>query len=318
MCSAHYAMELRPIVSTLNLFIISTLIWGTTWIAITFQIEGIAPEVSVSYRFALATILMLGLAWMKRRRVWLSFPEQRWMMLLGLLYAINYIFVYRAETQISSGLVAVAGSAILFFNIILSRFFFHHAITRELAIGALFGFSGIVVLFAPDIVAFSTQHIYGVCFSLISAFGASLANMVATRNSNVGISITTTNAWWMFWCAVFTAVAVPLTGNQFSFVSTPSYWLALFYLAIFGSVIAFSAYLTLLKRLGPGQAGYVAVLTPVVALIVSTLFEDLRWHWSMYLGVALIIAGQLLIIHHRSRLGHLNTSNEASTPNLPK
>lgn len=284
------------------MFIISTLIWGTTWIAITFQINGVPPEVSVSYRFAIATILMAALAWFKRSKIWLTWQQQRWMFLLGFLYAINYLFVYRAETQISSGLVAVAGSAILFFNIILARFFFGHAISRELAIGALFGFTGIVILFAPDVLAFSTQHIYGVSFSLISAFGASCANMVAQRNSNEGISITVTNAWWMFWCAVITAVAVPLSGNEFSIPTTTSFWLALFYLAIFGSVIAFSAYLTLLKRLGPGQAGYVAVLTPVVALIVSTLFENLRWQWSIYLGVAFIIAGQMLIIHHRSRI----------------
>ena len=288
--------------STLNLFIISTLIWGTTWIAITFQIDGVPPEVSVSYRFAIATVLMAALAWFKPSKIWLTWQQQRWMFLLGFLYAINYLFVYRAETQISSGLVAVAGSAILFFNIILARFFFGHAISRELAIGALFGFTGIVILFAPDVLAFSTQHIYGVSFSLISAFGASCANMVAQRNSNEGISITVTNAWWMFWCALITAIAVPLTGNEFTIPTTTSFWLALFYLAIFGSVIAFSAYLTLLKRLGPGQAGYVAVLTPVVALIVSTLFENLRWQWSIYLGVVFIIAGQMLIIHHRSRM----------------
>lgn len=287
---------------TLHLFVISTLIWGTTWIAITFQIADVAPEASVTYRFLFAAILMFGLAKFKGREIWTGFAQQRWMIFLGFLYAINYIFVYRAEMQISSGLVAVAGSAILFFNIVLSRIIFGHPITKALALGSLFGFGGIVVLFLPDLLAFSTAHVYGVTFTLIASFGASCANIVAMRNSNAGISVTTTNAWWMFWCAVFTAISVPLLGHEFTFAWTFSYVTSLVYLAVFGSVIAFSAYLTLLKRLGPGQAGYVAVLTPVVALLISTLFEDLRWQWSMYVGTALIIVGQILVVRSKGKM----------------
>ena len=286
--------------NSLALFIIASLIWGTTWIAITFQLGDVAPEASVSYRFAIASVCMLAIAKWKGVRLRVSWSSQLWMMLLGLFYTVNYIAVYRAESEISSGLVAVAGSGILFFNIVLSRVIFGYLITRQLAIGSLLGLAGIGILFAPDLIAFEPRYAIGVGFAMVAAFAASCANMVAVKNANIGHSIITTNVWWMIWCTLFTAIAVPLTGNSFGFSFEPEYLASLIYLAIFGSVVAFTSYLALMKNVGPSKAGYIAVITPVLALGVSTLFEGLIWKDTDHLGVILIIVGQV-VIFKRSR-----------------
>ncbi|WP_298636906.1 EamA family transporter [uncultured Umboniibacter sp.] len=286
--------------NSIALFIIASLIWGTTWIAITFQLGDVAPEASVSYRFAIASIGMLIIAKWQRVDIRVSWRAQLWMALLGLFYTINYISVYRAEAEISSGLVAVAGSGILFFNIVLSRVLFGYLITRQLAIGSLLGLAGIAVLFAPDLIAFEPRYAIGVSFAIVAALAASSANMVAVKNGNAGHSIITTNVWWMIWCTVFTALAVPLTGNSFSFSWEPSYLASLFYLAIFGSIVAFTSYLSLMKNVGPSKAGYIAVITPVLALLISTVFEDLVWKSTDYLGVLLIIIGQVVIFKRKA------------------
>ncbi|NVK11793.1 MAG: EamA family transporter [Gammaproteobacteria bacterium] len=277
------------------LFITSSLVWGTTWIAITFQLGNVAPEASVSYRFAIATAIMFLITRLKKIPLRLDWRQQLWMAALGLFYTGNYLSVYRAEIEISSGLVAVAGSCIMFFNILLAQFFLKHQITRRLAIGALLGFTGVCLLFLPEASGVANRYWIGVTFALFAAFAASCANIIAAYKGSQGQHIFATNTWWMLWCTAFTAIAVPLTGNHFSFEYSTEYISSLIYLAVFGSVVAFSSYLSLMDKVGPGKASYIAVITPVIALIISTLFEGMSWSTTGYIGVALIILGQLII-----------------------
>ncbi len=300
--------------STTQQFLIATLIWGTTWIAITFQLGTVAPEASVTYRFLLAGMALFGWARWRGESLALSWRQHGWMALLGLFYAVNYGFIYRAEMQISSGLVAVAGSVMLVFNIILSRLIFGSPITRELAIGTGLGLLGIVLVFWPEVAAFSGRDgTLGVVFALVGSFGAACANMVAMRNAKEGLPVLTTNAWWMLWCAGFMAIAVPLSGAEFRFEWSMGYIVSLLYLALFGSVIAFSAYLALVGKIGASRASYIAVLTPIVALIISTFVEDMQWHIPSVLGVLTIGIGQFLILHGRSKQTVLPATTNAKS-----
>ncbi len=303
--------------TTTQQFLIATLIWGTTWIAITFQLGSVAPEASVTYRFLLAGIALFGWARWRGESLALSWRQHGWMALLGLFYSVNYAFIYRAEMQISSGLVAVAGSVMLVFNIILSRLIFGSPVSRELAIGTGLGLVGIVLVFWPEVAAFSGRDgTLGVVYALVGSFGAACANMVAMRNANEGLPVLTTNAWWMLWCAGFMAIAVPLSGAQFTFEWSTGYVVSLLYLAIFGSVIAFSAYLALVGKIGASRASYIAVLTPIVALIISTFVEDMQWHIPSVLGVIMIGIGQFLILHGRSKQATVNRTTPPATAAL--
>ncbi len=304
--------------NTAQQFLVATLIWGTTWIAITFQLGSVAPEASVTYRFLLAGVVLSLWARFKGEPLALTARQHGWMALLGLFYAVNYAFIYRAEMQISSGLVAVAGSAMLFFNIVLSRWLFNSPITRELTLGAGLGVLGMLLVFWPEVAAFSGRDgTLGVVYALVGSFGAACANMVAMRNAKAGLPVLTTNAWWMLWCAGFMAVAVPLSGAEFAFELSTGYVLSLLYLAIFGSVIAFSCYLALVGKIGASRASYMAVLTPIVALIISTFFENMQWHLSSVLGVVAIGIGQFLILHGRSKTSVVPAASTATVTLKP-
>ena len=304
--------------NTAQQFLVATLIWGTTWIAITFQLGSVAPEASVTYRFLLAGVVLSLWARIKGEPLALTARQHGWMALLGLFYAVNYAFIYRAEMQISSGLVAVAGSAMLFFNIVLSRWLFNSPITRELTLGAGLGVLGMLLVFWPEVAAFSGRDgTLGVVYALVGSFGAACANMVAMRNAKAGLPVLTTNAWWMLWCAGFMAVAVPLSGAEFAFELSTGYVLSLLYLAIFGSVIAFSCYLALVGKIGASRASYMAVLTPIVALIISTFFENMQWHLSSVLGVVAIGIGQFLILHGRSKTSVAQVASTATVTLKP-
>jgi len=284
-------------VNTAFLFIICSLVWGTTWIAITFQLGDVAPAASVSFRFTLAAFFIFLIAKYKYVSLSASRVSHAWFALLGLFYTLNYVAVYMAEIEISSGLVAVAGSCIMFFNILFSRIFFGHQITPTLGIGALLGLSGVCCLFYVDLITFNVSYLLGAGLALFAALSASLANMTAVKSSYRGEAILKTNFWWMSWTALITGTYALINGELRLPAWEFDYYAALLFLSLFGSVIAFTSFLALMERVGPSKASYIAVITPVLALAISTVYEQLTWHFSTYLGVGLIILGQLIIFN---------------------
>jgi drug/metabolite transporter (DMT)-like permease len=107
----------------------------------------------------------------------------------------------------------------------------------------------------------------------------------------------------MMYGALFVALYALAAGRSFSFDGSISYLLSLGYLALFGSVLAFGAYLTLVGRIGAGRAGYINVAIPIVALLLSTLFEGLRWQVCMVAGIALCVGGNILVLRRRGESG---------------
>jgi drug/metabolite transporter (DMT)-like permease len=100
----------------------------------------------------------------------------------------------------------------------------------------------------------------------------------------------------MMYGAMFVALYALAIGRPFSFDGSAAYLLSLCYLALFGSVLAFGAYLTLVGRIGAGRAGYTAAAIPIVALLFSTLFEGLRWQANTALGIAFCLVGNILVL----------------------
>jgi len=155
-----------PGVRVLGLYLTSVLIWGSTWLAITFQFGTVPPAVSVVYRFALAGLILLAWALMKGLRLRFSASEHLWMALQGfLLFGLNYMCVYFAETEITSGLVAVVFSLLVLFNIVGTRFFFGTPLKPSAMLGAVLGIGGIVLValvgaFLPVPMAFDVAIAY--------------------------------------------------------------------------------------------------------------------------------------------------------------
>jgi drug/metabolite transporter (DMT)-like permease len=168
-------------------------------------------------------------------------------------------------------------------------------------VGALLGLTGLMMIFWPELQGFAldNQRTLGLLLAGVGSVSASLGNITSARNQRHGLPVIQVNAIGMAYGTLFMVLLVLLRGAPLRFEFTAGYALSLLYLAIFGSVVAFGSYLTLLGRIGPGRAAYVTVLFPVIALLLSTLFEELSWTPAGGFGALLVLAGNVLVLRRR-------------------
>ena len=290
--------------SSLALYAVSVLIWGSTWFAITLQFGTVPPAVSVVYRFLLAGLILLGWSALRGIRLRFTAGEHLWMALQGLLlFGISYLCVYLAELEITSGLVAVAFSLLTVLNIVGSRIAFGTPLRPAVMLGAVLGIAGVALVFLPEFHDGGARGsaALGVAFALAGAVSASLGNLVAYRNHARGLPVVPMNLFGMLYGAAAVAVYALLTRQPWRFDASPRYLLSLVYLAVFGSIVAFGAFIVLLGRIGPDRAGYITVAIPVVALLLSGLCEGLRVRPSLAAGIALCVAGNVAVLRSRGR-----------------
>jgi drug/metabolite transporter (DMT)-like permease len=288
--------------SNLTLYLISVLIWGSTWLVIKFQLGVVPPMVSVAWRFALASLILLAYSAFRRRPLGFSARDHLWIALQGvLLFGVNYAGVYLAEQYLTSGLVAVVFSIVVFMNALGMRLFFSRPIRPTTLLAAGVGVVGVALIFWPEMLRFSNsgEQIYGLALAVGATAVASLGNMVATRIHRRQLPVMQINAWSMLYGALFIGAVAFASGQRFGFDVAWPYIGSLIYLSLFGSALAFGAYLTLMRRIGADRASYTAVAIPVVALLLSTLFEHLHWQLATFLGVALCLAGNVLMLRRR-------------------
>jgi drug/metabolite transporter (DMT)-like permease len=281
------------------LYIITVIIWGSTWLAIKFQLGVVSPELSVAYRFGLSAAILLIFSLLRRLPLRFGWRAHAFMALQGLfLFSMNYILVYLAEGYLTSGLVAIIFSMIIILNVIFGAVFLRNPVRINVVVGALVGFAGLTLVFWPELSSFdfSSNRALGVVLTFLGAASASLGNIISARNQRHTLPVVQTNAFGMAYGAVFMLVLAVLRGVQLTFDPSPGYVLSLLYLAVFGSVIAFYTYLTLLGRIGPDRAAYVTVLFPIIALLLSTLFEGMSWSPLQLAGVALVLLGNAAVL----------------------
>ena len=285
-----------------TLYLVTVLIWGSTWFAIEFQLGVVAPEVSVVYRYVIASSILFIYCKIKKLSLLFDVKSHLWFGFLGLfLFCLNYVFAYRAQVHITSALAAIAFSTMLWINIGLSRLFFGTRAGAQVLLGALLGIVGIVLIFAPQVqsVSMTDSMFFGLVLAMLGALSSSCGNMVSQAAQGRTLPVMQANAWGMLYGALLTAIIALVQGHEFTFDRTFTYIVSLAYLAIFGSVVAFGAYLTLLGRIGAHRAGYATVMFPVVALILSMLFEGLSLDVTIALGTALVLTGNLLVLKER-------------------
>ena len=293
---------------TSTLYLSTVLIWGSTFFAIKFQLGEVPTEVSVAYRFALAALILITWCWLRRLPMRFGFRQHLWMLAQGLtLFGLNYLVVYWATSDLTSGLIAVVFSTIVLMNIANGALFFGKRATVSVTVGALIGLVGICFVFLPE---FSSLEIdgttlRGVLLSLLGTFIASLGTMVSTRNQQANLPVVQTNAYGMAYGSAAIGAVALIQGAPFTFEATLAYTGSLIYLALFGSVLAFGSFLTLLGRIGAERAAYAMVLFPIVALGISTLFEGYQWSPEAVVGVTLVIMGNVLIIMSPERFKRL-------------
>lgn len=281
------------------LYFLVVLIWGTTWIAITLQQQGdVAITVSIFYRFTLAAGAMMLVLLLTRRLRPLAMRDHLFCVAQGFcVFAFNFYCFYHAAAYISSGLESVIFSMAVLFNAVNGMIFFRQRFSPNLLPASILGMIGIVALFWQDLTAahIAPELLKGIGLSLLGTYGFSLGNMISSRHQRRGLDILSTNAYAMTYGAILMGFFSLIQHQSFTLELTVSYLGSLLYLAIFGSVIAFAAYFSLIGRIGASGAAYSTLLFPLVALTISTLYEDYHWHLNAIIGLLLILLGNLVM-----------------------
>ena len=286
------------------LFLIVIICWSPTWYIIKFQLGIVDPILSVAYRFFIASVILFCFTIITKRKMSFRLEDHFWFFLLGMnLFSLNYILFYIANQYLVSGIVAVCFSGLIFMNILNERVFFKIKATSKTYLASLIGLVGLFIIFNKEITNFtySNKVHFGILLGIIATYFASLGNIVSLRNSINSLPIISSLSYAMLYVSVFTFIISVILDKEINFDISFSYITSLLFLSIVGSVLAFTLYLKLIEHIGAGRAGYIGAILPVVALLISTYFEDLVWNQNIILGLPLLIFGAVLVIHQKQQ-----------------
>ncbi len=286
----------------MNVFVLyctAVLIWGTTWIAISFQLGDVHPEISLAYRFGLASMMLFGFCLVTKLNLKFSFNQH--LRLFGIaisMFGFNFYLLYNGQQHLNSAMAAIAFSTLMVMNIVNGRVFLGTAISPREYVGAGLGLLGICTLFWPQLngMTFNNDSLYGLGLCLAGTFVASLSNMLSVSNQKQKMPIVQTNAWAMGYGATTMALLAVFNDHPFTIDLPVNYWLATGYLALFGSVIVFGIYLHLLGKIGANKTSYITIITPAIAVVISSVVEDFTFTTYTVGGLVLILAGNVTVL----------------------
>lgn len=228
-----------------------------------------------------------------------SWRDHGWLAALGItMFGVSYIWVYYAEEHVVSGLVAVGYSASPLLGMIGLRLCFGTPMTARMAAGSILGIIGITLVFSREFAKLEagSQVAIGALYTALAVIVSSIGSLIAHRNHDAKIPVWQSMAWGMLYGALSSLAITLAMGKALSFEPTIPYVASLLYLTVLGSILAFASYLTLLTRIGAARAGYIGVMVPIVALVISSFFEGFRWHALTLAGIAISVAGNVLVL----------------------
>jgi len=285
--------------TTALIYALSLVTLGSSWFAIKLQVGIVPVEVSIVYRFVIAAVCVAAVMLATGHSFRLTARQHRMMLLQGLtMFCLNQVLIYWATEDLTSGLVAVAFSSIAIMNIIVGRLLFGAPVRPLVAVGALCGTLGLVLVFWPEVSAFDLDRggTRGLIFALSGTAVAAFASSVAARNQRAGIPVQQGILYGMTYGAVMTTAIAMVQGRSFAILIDWVYLLSLLYSGVVTTAIGFWCYLWLIGRIGPDRTAYSAVIYPIIALAISTAFEDYRWTLLAAAGVALALLGNVLVL----------------------
>jgi threonine aldolase/drug/metabolite transporter (DMT)-like permease len=296
----------RPQSSRLSVLLpfgLVTLIWGSTWLVIRDQIAVVPAVWSVTYRFIIAGALMIAVALVRRE----AFPrDARGLAVVAAVglgqFCVNFNFVYRAEAHITSGLVAVVFALLLLPNALLSRIVLGQRMGRQLLLGSIIAMAGVALLIVREArvdPAGPRETLIGVALTLCGILGSSLANVTqATRTAKTYPMFATVGCAMLLGAAVDGLLAWHFAGPPVIEHRT-GYYVGILYLAVFASALAFPLYYGIIRAIGPAKAAYNSVIVPVIAMLLSTVFEGYRWSGLAVAGAVVCAAGLVIALTAR-------------------
>jgi drug/metabolite transporter (DMT)-like permease len=284
------------------LYFIVLLAWGSSWFAISFQLGDVAPQVSIAWRFLLASFMLF--VWCYARGLKLSFSWRdhfSWLLLGFFLFCVNYICAYFGSFYLVSGMVALIFSTLTLFTVFNGFLFFKKPIRWPILFGAVVGILGLSIIFSTEISntdwSLNSGVVKGFLWMLLATFFASIGMLLSGQMQARKMPLIQSNAFSMLYGSLIIVTYVGFSEVSFSYSTSYSYVISLIYLALVASVIGFGVYLKLVGNIGADKASYVNIFTPTIALLLSTLFENYQWSWTGLVGVALIIIGNIIVLY---------------------
>ena len=284
------------------LYFVVLLAWGSSWFAISFQLGDVAPQVSIVWRFLLASIILF--IWCYFRGLKLTFPWRdhlSWLLLGFFLFCVNYICAYFGTFYLASGLVCLIFSTLTLFTVFNGFVFFKKPIRLPILIGAVVGIAGLSVIFSNEISSadwsLESGVVKGFLWMLLATFFASIGMLLSGQFQARKMPLVQSNAFSMLYGSLILVFYIAVSDVSFSFNTSYSYIISLVYLALIASVIGFGVYLKLVGNIGADKASYLNIFTPTIALLLSTLFENYEWSWVGLIGVLLIIIGNIIVLY---------------------
>ena len=284
------------------LYFVVLLAWGSSWFAISFQLGDVAPQVSIVWRFLLASLILF--IWCFFRGLKLSFPLRdhlSWLLLGFFLFCVNYICAYFGNVYLASGLACLIFSTLTLFTVFNGFVFFRKPIRLPILIGAVVGIAGLSIIFSNEISntdwSLESGIVKGFLWMLLATFFASIGMLLSGQFQARKLPLVQSNAFSMLYGSLILISYIALSDVSFSINSSFSYVVSLVYLALVASVIGFGVYLKLVGNIGADKASYVNIFTPTIALLLSTFFEGYEWSLVGLIGVLLIIIGNIIVLY---------------------
>ena len=274
--------------------------WSTSWLPLKWQLGVVAPEVSLLWRFAIAATVMFVISIYLRQSLMFHWRTHLRLALLGLcIFSTNFAFFYHGGKGVASGLLAVVFSSASLVNVLMIAVLGRSRPRIVHLLAAMVGLTGVVCLFWPEL-QLSNTALTSLALCLIGTLFFCTGNMVSAACQKRGIPIFASASWGMLYGACYLALFSFISNHEFIIEPTAKYVLGLVWLALVSSVMTFAAYLSLIGRIGPSRAGYATVIFPVFALLISTVFESYTWSSLAFIGLGLVIFGNVIMLRARS------------------
>ena len=274
--------------------------WSTSWLPLKWQLGVVAPEVSLLWRFVIAATVMFVISIYLRQSLMFHWRTHLRLALLGLcIFSTNFAFFYHGGKGVASGLLAVVFSSASLVNVVMTAVLGRSRPRIAHLLAAMVGLTGVVCLFWPEL-QLSNTALTSLALCLIGTLFFCTGNMVSAACQKRGIPIFASASWGMLYGACYLALFSFISNHEFIIEPTAKYVLGLVWLALVSSVMTFAAYLSLIGRIGPSRAGYATVIFPVFALLISTVFESYTWSSLAFIGLGLVICGNVIMLRARS------------------
>lgn len=281
-------------------FVATTLIWGSTWMVIRTQLGVVDSGWSICYRFLIASAAMFAYAAFTGLPLRLGRSGLGFAFVLGVMqFFLNYSFVYRAEGFVTSGLVAMISALLFVPNAFFGRIFLGQRVTGQFVLGSVIASAGMVLLFRHEVLLAmggGPGVVMGIGFTVMAMTCASIANVMQASERGRTLPPFTVLAWSMLLGAIMNALFALIRVGAPTIDLRPAYLAGVVYLGLLGSAVTFPLYYYVIRTIGPARAAYSVILVPVIAMVLSTLFEGYIWSLTAVGGTLLAVAGLIVAL----------------------